>query len=460
MTKLISRSQLIVGTNLTINEVTKTFTLIASVDGSTTNGLIAKDGVSLQALYSKFVELWASVTYQDSPFPMYALDSLSGQYQFGTDGSSFSGWKPADDTTRQMLRDGGWSEFNAAGALARQYVGIVGLGTVNSGAQLYYQLAPGDTPANFVFTDQANQGVQVFGSATADATTTTFDKRTFLTGFCREYGKIYKTAPMAETGKTATGAFITNLLLSNSDDLKIQANDAAMSGAPYSSISVSYYSANQTESIGGSNYNFKIVVNGAGATLEQIYTKIQYLLRQNSNINTTGTAGVITGKTAGALMSFSGDTLTTSTSVYIDNLNGADINRVVFTDDGGTARINPYVASGTIAFNAPLVGAGSSYRLMYTAPPGAGNDFGEAGAITVNDASGTPITGVIGTGSISFTFDYDGNTQGGFSAGTDRPVTLVGIRPGSGKYVATTGILTRSKSISLALVAEADRIYL
>ena len=107
MTKLISRSQLIVGTNLTINEVTKTFTLIASVDGSTTNGLIAKDGVSLQALYSKFVELWASVTYQDSPFPMYALDSLSGQYQFGTDGSSFSGWKPADDTTRQMLRDGG-----------------------------------------------------------------------------------------------------------------------------------------------------------------------------------------------------------------------------------------------------------------------------------------------------------------------------------------------------------------
>lgn len=131
-----------------------------------------------------------------------------------------------------------------------------------------------------------------------------------------------------------------------------------------------------------------------------------------------------------------------------------------FADDGGTARINPYVASGTIAFNAPLVGAGSSYRLMYTAPPGAGNDFGEAGAITVNDASGTPITGVIGTGSISFTFDYDGNTQGGFSAGTDRPVTLVGIRPGSGKYVATTGILTRSKSISLALVAEADRIYL
>jgi hypothetical protein len=38
-------------------------------------------------------------------------------------------------------------------------------------------------------------------------------------------------------------------------------------------------------------------------------------------------------------------------------------------------------------------------------------------------------------------------------------VTLIGIRPGSGKYVAATGILTRSKTIALSLVAEADRVY-
>jgi phosphoglycerate dehydrogenase-like enzyme len=48
----------------------------------------------------------------------------------GTDGATFSGWKPADDATRQMLRDGGWSEYTAAGVLARQYAGVVGLGVV------------------------------------------------------------------------------------------------------------------------------------------------------------------------------------------------------------------------------------------------------------------------------------------------------------------------------------------
>jgi len=449
MAKITSRVQLNVGTELTINEPARTFTL--NVAGN----LVAKDGVTIQALYSKFSDLWAISTYQDSPFPMTGLDALSGQYYFGVDeGGNYNGWKPANDATRQMLRDGGFREYSSAGVLNREYVGVVGLGGVSAGAQLYYQLASSDAPTNFTFTDQCNEAIQVFG----DASNGNFDKRTFLTGFCREYGKKYKTAPMAETGKTATGAYIVNLLLSNEDDLKISANDAAMSGAPYSGITVSYYTANQSRNIGGTNYNFKIIVDGNSATLEQIYTKIQYLLRQNTNINTAGTAGSITGKTAAALLAFSGDTLVTSQSVYIDSVHVSDSNRVEFYDDGNVKRTNPYTAAGTLEFNSVLVGAGSSYRLMYAAPAGAGNDYGEAGAITVLDASGNPITGTISSSSISFTFDYDGDTLGG-TAGTDKGVTVIGIRPGFGTFTVATGTLTRSKNISLSLVAAQERVY-
>ncbi len=78
---------------------------------------------------------------------------------------------------------------------------------------------------------------------------------------------------------------------------------------------------------------------------------------------------------------------------------------------------------------------------------------------TINNAAGSPITGTISSASIGFDYDYDGNVQGGFTGGTDRPVTLVGVRPGSGKFVAATGTLSRSKAISLSLVAEADRVY-
>jgi hypothetical protein len=76
----------------------------------------------------------------------------------------------------------------------------------------------------------------------------------------------------------------------------------------------------------------------------------------------------------------------------------------------------------------------------------------------VNDASGTPITGSITTSSISFDFDYDNDTDGG-TAGTDKAVTLVGVRPNFSKFAVATGTLTRSKNISLALVAEQDRAY-
>lgn len=448
MPKITSPSSLNVGTEIVIDEPNRTIRLVA------TGNLVAKDGVTLQAVYSKLVQLWATATYQDSPFPMYAIDVLSGQFQIGTDGSTYSGWKWFDDTTRNMLRDGGWSEYSNAGVLNRQYGGFIGLGSINAGAQPYYHLASTDGPTNFPFTDQFNAGIQVFG----DSGNGNFDKRTYAKAFCREYGKKYKSSVLADTGATATGAFKTNFLISNEDDLKIQAADGAMSGAPYNGITVSYYSVNQNRNIGGSSYPFRIIIEGNGATKEQIYTKIQYLLRQNSNINTSGDAGSITGKVAAELLSFVGDTLVTAQGVFIDNFAAADTNSIEFYDQNNVKRTFPYVAAGTLQFNTPLVGAGSSYRLFYTTGPAAGDDYGESGAITVLDNNDNPITGIISSSSIAFTFDYDGDSAGG-TAGTDKAVTLVAVRPGYGKYTVATGTLSRSKGISISAVAEQDRAY-
>ena len=545
MAKITSRSGLVVGTELTIDETLKTFTL--NVAGN----LVAKDGVTLQALYSKFVELWATSTYQDSPFPMYAIDALSGQFQFGTDGSTYSGWKPATDATRQMLRDGGWSEYNSSGALARQYAGIVGLGSVSAGSQLYWQRdSANPTPTNFTFTDQCNEGIQVFGNIAADATTTTFDNRTYFKGFVREYQKKYKDSVLADTGKTATGANLVNLLLSNETDLDILVADGAITGSPYADINVKYFATAFSKAVditGGTARDFGIVVDvgthsgvdgvsngtttfttaaagivganytggtlivheGAGkgtytisgtpaagsvtttvavtgsasglsftlqraapvsASLQQIYTKIQYQLRQGTSINATPSGVSVIGKTASILLNFVGSALKAGfyaptnpagggTGVTIMGYATADTNSFTSYDNTAATRDYPYAAAGTISFNTPLVGAGSSYRLLFTTLPGATNDYGESGAVTVNNASGAAITGTISSGSIGFDFDYDGNVQGGRTAGTDAAVTLVGVRPGSGKFVVATGTLSRSKAISLSLVAEADRVY-
>ena len=95
MAKITDPDSLNVGTEITINTGAKTFTLVEA------GNLTAKDGVTGNALWAKFVDLWTSSTYQPYPFPMNVLDARSGQYVFGQDpGGSYNGWKPADDTTR------------------------------------------------------------------------------------------------------------------------------------------------------------------------------------------------------------------------------------------------------------------------------------------------------------------------------------------------------------------------
>jgi len=452
MAKITDRASLIIGTELFIDEAARTFELS---DLGVGNNLVATDGVTIQALYSKLVDLWATSTYQDSPFPMNALDALSGQYQIGIDaGGNTNGWAPLNDFTRQVMRDGGWEEYDDVGNLLRVYAGVVGLGSISVGSQPYYQITPSSAPVDFTFTDQANEGIQVFGNIDNGS----FDNRTFFKGFVREQGKIFADSVLADTGKVETGAFIVNLLLSNQDDLKINETDANIAAnAPYTGIVVEYFSTDQNRLVGGTNYPYRIIINGNGATLEQIYEKIQYLLRQNSDIDNG--LGTVTGQTADALLAFVGETLATAVGVYVDNIQQADSNRIEFTDQNGVVRTNPFTAAGNLNFNAIMVGAGSSYRLMYSTPTGAGNDYGEAGAISVNDASGAEIAGEITSGTIGFDFDYDGDALGG-TAGTDKAVTLIGIRPNASKFAVATGTLTRSKALTLSLVAEADRAYI
>lgn len=444
--KITDGDSLVVGTELTIDTVAKTFKL------NQAGNLVYKDGVTLQALYSKFIKLWETSAYNKYPFPFYVIDAKSGQFQMGTDGGTYNGWKPLDDTTRQALRDGGWSEYSNAGVLNRQYVGIVSLGDVSIGAQLYYQRDASDAPSNFTFTDECNESVQVFG----DATNGSFDKRTYFKAFVREYAKKYKSSTLADTGQSATGAYTVNVLLSNEDDLKITDNDATMVNAPYSGVTVTYYGSDQNKTIGGGSYPFRVVVNGNGATLAQIYTKCQYLLRQPTDIDAG--VGSVTGKTANDLCYFVGDTLVTTQGVFIENIQANDLNSIEFYDQNSVKRIYPYSSAGTLNFNSPLVSGGTGYFVMYFLDTVSG-DYGAATAITVNDKDGVPIQGVISGSSISFTFDYSNNVQGGRTAGTNADVVIVAGNKGYAKPVVATGTITQAKGISFGLVAETDRAY-
>lgn len=227
--------------------------------------------------------------------------------------------------------------------------------------------------------------------------------------------------------------------------------------------------------IGTTYYPFTIIIDsdttvgttasGAARTTE-IYEFVQYQLRQNSDIDNS--SGSVTGKTANALLRFVGDTLVTSNGVYIDSFNTQDTNSITFTtynSSGSAITVTfPFVASLTINFGTNLQDDQyAKYWVFFTNANG--NQFGTTNAIIVQDADSVNMTGDVNPAwpskrsSVSHSFNYDSNTQGGRTAGTDAGVTIVGLGLSTGQYVLATGTIARSTANSVSLVAALERNY-
>lgn len=446
MAIIIDPDNIALGTDLIVSTSAKTIQLVA---GTAITNAGATGGVSGQALYSKLKELWKnSDVYIKFPFPMEAI--TPEQFEF------INGWLPADDATRKLLRNAGWAEKNAAGAVLRKYMSVVTLGSIGTTDQPYYRWNAG-ARTNFAYTGPTNEAVQIFG----DATNGNFDYSdggdTF-TVYVREAGKTFAASTNAQIGAALLTYQVYRFPLTNSTDLKVSASDAVIASDPvYQGITVQFYGTDQTRNIDGTPAPFRIIVNDATgtATTQQIYEKIQYLLRQNADIDAG--AGVVTGATADALLTFVGDTLVGANSVAIDNLNANFLNSVELYDKNAVRRIYPFVAAGTITFGPNAQAGDTEYTLFFLDTPT--GDFGTVDAIIVNDASGNPITGTYSGSPVPFTFAYDSNTQGGRTAGTPAQVVAVAIGLTGGQYVSSNTTITRTQGQTIQLAPALERNY-
>jgi hypothetical protein len=423
------------GTEITISTAAKTIAL--SVAGNLSN-----DGVTGQALYSFLKEEWKNdASLIPYPFPMVSI--TPEQFEFIED------WVPANDTTRNLIRSAGWREITAADAVEREYMGIISLGNIDSADTPYYAFSSDSAKTDFDFAGTINQAIQTFG----DASNGNFDKRSdTLTVYIRAQGKTYGSATSTSIGLSALNYIANRFPLAEAADSKISASDATIaSTAPYTGMSITFGAVTRT--IGGVSYNFNVVVDGNNGTTQQIYEFVQYSLRQATDIDAG--AGTQVGQLADSLMAFLGDTLKTTTGVAIDNYQNSDRNNLVFTDTGGVERTFPFLATGTISFNANLVNdTAAIYRMFFT------SGYGTGSAILVDDNSGTDISGTIsGSSSVAFDFDYDGNTQGGRTAGTDAAVTVVAIGLNTAQFVSQSATITRATGQNISLVAPLERNY-
>ena len=113
------------------------------------------------------------------------------------------------------------------------------------------------------------------------------------------------------------------------------------------------------------------------AVKNEIYEKVQFQLRQASDINVAGSGGVVTGKTADPLATFVGPDLRFGQAIPTNPEGGGsgvtvlgfdanDTNNLFFFDNSGTQYNYPFVAAGNILVNQNAVDdTGPAEYVMY-----------------------------------------------------------------------------------------------
>lgn len=439
-------------------------------------GVLSADGITLKAVYSKLKDIWQNdTTAIKYEFPMTPITDERFELLKGWD---FDKTGSGSDLTTNLIRTGGWARKNTAGAVIEEWIGVVTLGTIQTGGQVYFTQFLADTAHNFVLTGPVDQAVQVMSDPNGDAAFGDgYDYRSYFNLFIREQGNTYATSKLSEIGVSVVQPQVYRFPLTDADDSKISVLDVGIDAnadgtadvAPYTGMSITWSTTPVSRTINGTARNFHVIIDGNQGTLQQIYEYVQWELRQNSDIDAG--VGERIGKLTNELLYFVGSDLFTrldsTGGVYVDDYKATDSNLIHFTDDTGTIRNNARIASLRLDFGSNLsTDASAVYRVFFTndnaATAPAGNNFGTATAITIQDASSAPMAGNISAATFKeFTYDFDNNTQrGAGSGGDDVPFTAVAIGLDTGQYVSATGTISgTSLSGSASLVAALERNY-
>lgn len=459
MALITDPDQLLQGTEVTIDKIGLDFTLNIA-------GNLSADGVTLQTFYSFLKEEWLNEVNGVHKYTFPMLSITPEQFEIGNNGSKFSNWTWANDATRKLIRTAGWREYNSSGATTREYLGAITLGNIDGTDKAYYAFSSDSASTEFTYAGPVNEAVQIYGNATNG----NFDKRSdILTLYIRQEGKTYGQATSTDIGLSTVTYKAERFPLSEAADLKITATDTAISTtAPYTGMSITYHQVAQSATIGGVPYNFGITINGNNGSAEQIYEFVQYSLRQITDIDEEADAPVQIGNLQDQLLRFVGDTLEAlpasntdggGTGVRIINFNSNDTNRITFKDNLGASVTFPFVSAGTLLFNTNLVNdVAAKYWLFFQNANG--NLIDTDNAIVINNNSGSPISGTVsGLASVPFDFDYDGNIQGGRTAGTDAAYTLRVIGLTTAQFAEVSGVIGRSVGQNISITSALERNY-
>lgn len=455
-------------------------------DGTTpiANPLSEDDGVKLEALYAfERQERRKDETLRQYDYFMEGTFKFGGAYKFVNDRKLYDvdagGPNSLTGDDRFKIRGSGWEELDGSAALCRIYYGNVSLGTVEALSLSKYQLSGSASPDLNTITPVAydkdgpvNEAVQVYGDATKDANTTTFDTRLYESIKLRTFGYNYDEKILSDSGVSEMGGYATGFALSESAHLTTGNYTLAdvLGGAqisPWTGMGLEELDVPQTETgFTTADGDFTWVLNNTvPGDLDQCVAFLDALAQSDTDINdhiTNTTYGDRVGtwytyNAAGKILPVVG-TGAAGEGLFLEQLVGTDKNRVVFTDDAGATKIYPSYSNVSVEVGSGAVADTLAwFHAFFLDGPGAGDDFNTAGALTVKDASAVEIKGTVNSSgflsgtSIDFEFDWYGDTIGG-SVETDKDIVFECEGDGGVTAAKTVFTLTSAASITASCV--------
>lgn len=435
--------------NLRFDTTAKTIELVAG------GSLVEIDGVTGQCLFSKIKEaIKASSALISVPLPVREMIHDESM-------ELINGWTFKNTTTIKMIRDCGVAYVNTSGVITAMFACFVTLGPIAAGtnvaADLYFVQSSATNAALAYFTHLntdttfgVNELVQIYRDDDGDGITaegSDFDLRSYAKAFLRRAGYTYDERNNTEIGYPSLTYKKYNFPLTHVVDPGVTVADATLAG--YSGMSITWYAAAQAYSLGANGpYNYHVNIDaGTGTrTYSEIYSWVQYQLRQNSDIDAG--AGDRTGRVAPALVFMDGATLKTRYlagvgGVHISDPSATSYNNIAEYDDTNTLRSYPLSVSVLAEFDSYLQADADAYFWIFATA-----DYGTPGATPLLDASSAQMKGAANVPSASFAKTYS----------TDIPLTGVALGKAGAKIAIATGTLTNTGA-KLVFVAGQERWY-
>jgi len=163
------------------------------------SGALSTDGVTGRAVYSFLKEQWHDDPLTKNlaafPFPFEPLGDESFEL--------VDGWDWDSDATRELVRRAGWTVRDTSGNVTQQWAGIITLGALEPGTQVYY-LQAGGSATDFALTGSVDQAIQILSDPNGDgAYGDGYDLRGALNLYARQQGDTYSASDLTDIGVTS-----------------------------------------------------------------------------------------------------------------------------------------------------------------------------------------------------------------------------------------------------------------